>query len=95
MHNMVVHKVMEKGSAMAVKFRGVWLESFYEQGVGHRKIPAVLSSSLYRKVQILDAASQEFDLRIAPPDCRCRLKLGRWIHADGRQNDPECTLTLR
>ena len=51
---------------MAVKFRGVWLESFYEQGVGHRKISAVLSSSLYRKVQILDAASQEFDLRIPP-----------------------------
>ncbi len=51
---------------MAVKFRGVWLESFYEQGVGHRKISAVLSSTLYRKVQVLDAASQEFDLRIPP-----------------------------
>ncbi|MEP4556111.1 type II toxin-antitoxin system RelE/ParE family toxin [Cobetia amphilecti] len=41
---------------MAVEFRDVWLESFYEQDVGHRKIPAALSSSLYRKLQILDAA---------------------------------------
>jgi len=41
---------------MAVEFRDVWLESIYEQDVGHRKIPAALSSSLYRKLQILDAA---------------------------------------
>lgn len=64
MHNMVVHRMVEKGAAMAVEFRDVWLESFYEQDVGHRKIPAALSSSLYRKLQILDAASQESDLRI-------------------------------
>nr|WP_153635857.1 MULTISPECIES: type II toxin-antitoxin system RelE/ParE family toxin [Cobetia] len=51
---------------MAVEFRDVWLERFYEHDVGHRKIPAALSSSLYRKLQILDAASQESDLRVPP-----------------------------
>lgn len=52
--------------AMAIEFRDVWLESFYEEDRSHKKIPSTLAPALYRKLQILDAATQELDLRVPP-----------------------------
>ena len=54
---------------MAVEFRDTWLESFYEKDQGHRKIPGKVEGALFRKLQILDAAFTEADLR-APPGNR-------------------------
>lgn len=51
---------------MAIIFRDEWLEAFYEQDQSHRKIPRALESALFKKLQILDAATQESDLRIPP-----------------------------
>lgn len=51
---------------MAIEFRDAWLEAFYEQNQGHKKIPATLGSALFRKLQILDAATQAPDLRSPP-----------------------------
>jgi toxin HigB-1 len=51
---------------MAVEFRDVWLEVFYEEDKGHKKIPSTIEGALFRKLQILDAAAQEADLRIPP-----------------------------
>ncbi|MGR7923227.1 type II toxin-antitoxin system RelE/ParE family toxin [Zobellella denitrificans] len=45
---------------MAVEFRDAWLEAFYEEDKGHKKI---IEAALFRKLQILDAAAQEADLR--------------------------------
>tara|TARA_Y100000588_G_scaffold312779_1_gene339588 strand:- start:230 stop:523 length:294 start_codon:yes stop_codon:yes gene_type:complete len=61
---------------MAIEFRDEWLETFYEEDSGHRKIPATIESALYRKLQILDAATQESDLRV-PPGNRFEHLLGR------------------
>ncbi len=51
---------------MAVEFKDAWLEDFYENDKGHRKIPAGIENALFRKLEILDAATQEADLRIPP-----------------------------
>ena len=51
---------------MAVEFRDTWLEAFYENSQGHKKIPRIIENALFRKIQILDAASQESDLRVPP-----------------------------
>lgn len=51
---------------MAVEFRDSWLEAFYEDDQNHRKIPSTIESALFRKLEILDAATQESDLRIPP-----------------------------
>ncbi|HET8596654.1 MAG TPA: type II toxin-antitoxin system RelE/ParE family toxin [Castellaniella sp.] len=61
---------------MAIQFKDAWLEAFYEGNRSHRKIPGVIEDALFRKLQILDAATQESDLR-APPG-------NRFEHLSGR-----------
>lgn len=51
---------------MAIEFKDTWLEAFYEEDRGHKKIPKTIESALYRKLQILDAAIEVADLRIPP-----------------------------
>ncbi len=51
---------------MAIEFRDKWLEAFYEADLSHKSIPSTIEAALYRKLQILDAATREADLR-APP----------------------------
>ncbi len=51
---------------MAVKFKEAWLEVFYERDQRHKKIPNTIENALFRKLQILDAATHESDLRIPP-----------------------------
>jgi len=51
---------------MSLEFRDKWLERFYEDDKQHRLIPNGISSALYRKLEILDAANNESDLRILP-----------------------------
>ncbi len=51
---------------MAIEFRDSWLEAFYEDDQSYRKIPHTIESALFRKLEILDAATQESDLRIPP-----------------------------
>ena len=66
-HNDVVHKINEADrTLMAVKFRDTWLEAFYEADRSHKNIPCLIQAALFRKIQILDVASQESDLRIPP-----------------------------
>ncbi|MGL5758834.1 type II toxin-antitoxin system RelE/ParE family toxin [Plesiomonas sp.] len=51
---------------MALEFKEQWLELFYEEDQWHRLIPSSIESALYRKLEILDAAKEEADLRIPP-----------------------------
>ncbi len=65
---------------MAIEFRDSWLEAFYEEDLCHKKIPDTIEGALYRKLQILDAAQMESDLRV-PPDNRfehLKGKLSGW-----------------
>lgn len=48
---------------MALNFKDDWLEEFYEEDKRHRLIPTTIENALFRKLEILDAAKAESDLR--------------------------------
>lgn len=64
---------------MAINFRDDWLESFYEDDISHKKIPKNIESALHRKLLILDAATNEADLRVPPGN--------RFEHLEGKLKD--------
>ena len=51
---------------MIVSFRHDWLRDFFVEDVRSRKIPSDLESRLFRKLQMIDDATTDRDLR-APP----------------------------
>lgn len=63
-----------------MEFRDSWLEAFYENDRHHKKIPGTIRTALFRKLQILDVATQELDLRVPPGNCFEHLqgKLSGW-----------------
>jgi proteic killer suppression protein len=48
---------------MIVSFRGGWLRAFFTDDVRSRKIPSDLESRLFRKLQMIDDATTDQDLR--------------------------------
>ena len=51
---------------MIGSFRDEWLRAFFVEDLQSRKIPADLGSRLFRKLQMIDDASTEQDLRVPP-----------------------------
>ena len=51
---------------MIVSFRDGWLRDFFVEDVRSKKIPSDLESRLFRKIQLIDDATTDQDLR-APP----------------------------
>ncbi|HEV2135325.1 MAG TPA: type II toxin-antitoxin system RelE/ParE family toxin [Terracidiphilus sp.] len=51
---------------MVVDFRDRWLEDFFIDDRRSRNIPASLEARLFRKLQLLDDARSDSDLRIPP-----------------------------
>jgi proteic killer suppression protein len=51
---------------MILGFRDRWLEEFFIHDVPSRNIPADLEVRLFRKLQILDDATSDADLRVPP-----------------------------
>ena len=51
---------------MIVSFRDDWLRDFFIEDVHSRKIPSDLESRLFRKIQMLDDATTDRDLRVPP-----------------------------
>ena len=51
---------------MVVSFRDDWLRDFFVEDVRSKKIPSELESRLFRKIQMIDDAMTDEDLR-APP----------------------------
>jgi toxin HigB-1 len=49
---------------MIESFRDSWLEAFFEQDEYDRRIPSNLSTSLFRRLQMLDDAMTDADLRV-------------------------------
>lgn len=54
---------------MIASFRDKWLESFYVDDVRGARIPADLRDRLFRKLQLIDDATDDRDLR-SPPSNR-------------------------
>lgn len=51
---------------MIVSFRDGWLRDFFVEDIRSKKIPPDLESRLFRKIQMIDDATTDQDLR-APP----------------------------
>jgi proteic killer suppression protein len=49
-----------------VSFRDEWLRAFFVEDIGSRKIPPDLTGRLFRKLQMLDDAVTDQDLRVPP-----------------------------
>jgi toxin HigB-1 len=51
---------------MIVNFRDDWLRAFFVDDVRSRNIPSDLESRLFRKLQMIDDATTDHDLRVPP-----------------------------
>jgi len=51
---------------MIVNFRDNWLQNFFVEDIQSKKIPADIRSRLFRKLQLLDDATSDADLRSPP-----------------------------
>lgn len=51
---------------MIESFRDIWLEALFEEDRHDRRIPSGLSASLFRRLQMLDDAMTDADLRVPP-----------------------------
>jgi proteic killer suppression protein len=51
---------------MIVSFRDLWLHDFFVADARSRRIPAELEDRLFRKIQMLDDATTDQDLRVPP-----------------------------
>jgi proteic killer suppression protein len=51
---------------MVVGFRDDWLREFFVEDVRSKKIPSDLESRLFRKIQMIDDAMTDVDLRVPP-----------------------------
>ncbi|WP_413987918.1 type II toxin-antitoxin system RelE/ParE family toxin [Labrys okinawensis] len=51
---------------MIASFRDAWLRLFYVNDVHSRNIPADIESRLFRKIQMIDDAVTDLDLRVPP-----------------------------
>jgi toxin HigB-1 len=51
---------------MIVDFRDGWLRAFFVDDVRSRNIPADLGDRLFRRLQMLDDAATDQDLRVPP-----------------------------
>lgn len=51
---------------MIVGFRDEWLRAFFVEDVRSRRIPSDLASRLFRKLQMIDDATTDQDLRVPP-----------------------------
>lgn len=51
---------------MISSFRDDWLRAFFVDDVRSRNIPSDLESRLFRKLQMIDDATTDLDLRVPP-----------------------------
>jgi toxin HigB-1 len=51
---------------MIVSFRDEWLRAFFVEDARSRNIPADLESRIFRKLQMVDDATTNQDLRVPP-----------------------------
>src|SRR5882672_9083298 len=51
---------------MIVSFRDAWLRAFFVEDIRSRNIPPDLEARLFRRLQMLDDAATDRDLRVPP-----------------------------
>jgi proteic killer suppression protein len=65
---------------MILGFRDRWLREFFLVDAPSRKIPPIIESRLFRKLQLLDDAMSDADLRVPPSNHfeKLRRNLAGW-----------------
>jgi len=63
---------------MIASWRDPWLKEWFERDIYSKRIPADLRDRLFRKLQLLDDAATEADLRVPPNN--------RFEHLGGKLN---------
>lgn len=65
---------------MIVGFRDNWLRDFFLNDIKNRSVPADLQTRLFRKLQLIDDATSDADLRSPPSNHfeRLRGQLAGW-----------------
>lgn len=56
----------EGSSGVIVSFRDAWLRRFFVDDVRSKSIPPDLEASLFRRLQLIDDAAADEDLRVPP-----------------------------
>ena len=51
---------------MIVSFRDGWLRDFFVEDIRSKRIPSDLETRLFRKIQMIDDATVDQDLRVPP-----------------------------
>lgn len=51
---------------MIKSFRNAWLEAYFVNDIRPKKVPADIDARLFRKLQLIDDAESDLDLRIPP-----------------------------
>lgn len=51
---------------MIKSFRNSWLEAYFVEDKHSKKVPASIDDRLFRKLQLIDDAENDLDLRIPP-----------------------------
>jgi proteic killer suppression protein len=59
---------------MIRSFRDAWLESFFREDERSKRIPADAADRLFRKLQLVDDAAGDADLRVPPSNHFEKLK---------------------
>jgi proteic killer suppression protein len=59
---------------LIVSFRDRWLRDFYLSNRGSKKIPSEIEDRLFRKLQLIDDATCDLDLRSPPSNHFEKLK---------------------
>lgn len=59
---------------MILSFRDKWLEHFYRDDRRSKRIPADIEARLFRKLQMIDDATNDLDLRSPPSNHFERLR---------------------
>jgi proteic killer suppression protein len=59
---------------MIVGFRDGWLQAFFMDDEHSRRIPADIEDRLFRRLQVLDDATNDLDLRVPPSNHFEKLK---------------------
>ena len=70
---------------MIIDFRDDWLRAFFLDDIRSRNIPSDLESRLFRKLQMIDDATTDQDLRVPPSNHFEKLRGNLAIAFDSRQ----------
>jgi proteic killer suppression protein len=66
LYHRVVHWIIYGNGEVILSFRDDWLRDFFVMDVRSKKIPADLEGRLFRKLQMIDDAVTDQDLRVPP-----------------------------